>query len=181
MYRYHTVDLIHSVAITQTEPTADIVVTRTWPLSFSCISVWLILSYGVLWHCDVFFVLTTLFSFGMAWVITEPEHHLETWRGFSWKIVDRSSSNIVVYVSVVGEYSEQGCVALSWHSIIPLVWGILFRTVTYQRFLLGSSKKALLIVATRPKGERSLMTSMLQAFISTEPSPYTIILSTWHW
>ena len=126
----HAVDSVHSVANIRTEPAADAVAARTWPLSFRCISVWLILLYKIRWHRRVLIVSRTLFPSSVPWVITEQEHHLASLCSPSWTIVDRSSSNIVFCISVAGEYSEQGCVALSWHSIGPLVQG----NMTYNRF-----------------------------------------------
>ena len=95
----HAADLISSVAITRTEPVADVVAGRTWPLSSKSMSVWLILLYKVLWHCRVLIVSRTSFPFGVAWVITKQEHHIETLRSPGWTIVDRYYSTIVVCIS----------------------------------------------------------------------------------
>ena len=117
----HAVDSISSVANTQTEPAVDVASVRTWPLSLRYISMWLISLYKVLWHRRALIVSRIRLPFGIAWVIIEKEHHLDTLRSPSWTIVDRPSFNIVVCIFVAGEYSVQGHVTLSWHPIVPLV------------------------------------------------------------
>ena len=106
---YQAVDSSHSLAINLTKLVVDVVSARTWSLSFTCISVWLILSYNILWHREIFLV-KTRFPFDVPWVISKVEHYRGTWCDLSWTIVVYCSfSNIVVRTSFTGEYSKQDC------------------------------------------------------------------------